>query len=145
MARIEESVVIRRPVEKVFAYATNVKNAPQWESAILEVEQTSQGPAGVGTTFRGANKVMGRRMAWTSKVTEYEPNKKAGETISSGSTVIENRLTFDPVEGGTKVTIVYDMKVGGLLKLFAPMLVSSIRKEIKRNLGNLKSILEAQT
>jgi hypothetical protein len=48
------------------------------------------------------------------------------------------------VEKGTKVTQVYDMKAGGFLKLFAPMMTSSMRKEMKKNLSNLKSILEVQ-
>jgi uncharacterized protein YndB with AHSA1/START domain len=145
MARIEESVVIKRPVDQVFAYVTNIKNLPQWESAILEAEQTSPGQMGIGTTFRGANRAMGRRMVWTSKVTEYEPNKKWGETISSGSTLIEEHLSFDPVDGGTKFTLVFNIQVGGFLKLFSPMVVSSMRKETKKSLGNLKNILEAQT
>ena len=144
MARIEESVDIKRPVDQVFAYVTDAKNWPRWESAMLEAEQTSPGQMGIGTTFRGANRVMGRRMVWTSKVTEYEPNKNWGEAISSGSTLIEEHLIFDPVEGGTKFTLVYDMQVGGLLKLFAPMVISTMRKQTKGNLSNLKSILEAQ-
>ncbi len=130
MARIEESVDIKRPVDQVFAYVTDAKNWPRWESAMLEAEQTSPGQMGIGTTFRGATRIMGRRMAWTSKVTEYEPNKKWGETISCGSTLIEEQLIFDPVEGGTKFTLVYDMQVGGLLKLFAPIVISTTRKWI---------------
>jgi uncharacterized protein YndB with AHSA1/START domain len=49
MARIEESVDIKRPVDKVFAYQTEAKNWPKWWSFIPEAEQTSQGPIGVGT------------------------------------------------------------------------------------------------
>jgi len=41
MARIEASRVINRPVEDVFAYVTDERNMPKWESYILEVEQTS--------------------------------------------------------------------------------------------------------
>ncbi len=100
---------------------------------------------GVGTTFGGTNKVMGRQMAWSSKVTEYAMNKMWRETIKSGSTLIDEHLTFSPVEGGTKFTQVYDMKVGGFLKLLSPMVVGSMRKEMRTNLGNLKSILEAQS
>ena len=54
-------------------------------------------------------------------------------------------LFYDPIEGGTKFTLRFDMKVGGFLKLFSPMLVSSVHKEVKVALNNLKSILEAQT
>ena len=58
---------------------------------------------------------------------------------------IEENVTYEPIEGRLKFTIVYDIKVGGLMKLFSPMVVSSMRKETKKSLNNLKSILEAQT
>lgn len=143
MARIEESVEIKRPVEKVFAYTTDPKSWPKWQSIIPEAEQTSQGPVGVGTTFKGTSRMMGRSMKWTAKATEYEPNRKFGKNITSGSLAIEQHNTYNPIEGGMKFTIVYDMKVSGFLKLLSPMLVNSMRKELKKSLGNLKRVLEA--
>jgi len=125
MARIEESVEIKCPVDNVFAYTTDANSWPKWQSFMMEAEQTSQGQIGVGTMFRGTNRMMGQRMEWTSRVTEYEQNRKWGKNITCGSMIIEEHLTFDPVEGGTKFTLVYDMKVGGFLKLFSPMVVSS--------------------
>jgi uncharacterized protein YndB with AHSA1/START domain len=145
MARIEETVEIKCPADKVFAYVATAKSWPKWHLSMLEAEQTSPGEMGVGTTFGGANKVMGRRKAWTSKVTEYEMNKKWRQIIKSGSTLIDEHLTFYPVDGGTKFTQVYDMKVGGFLKLFAPMLINTMRKEMKTDLNDLKSILETQS
>ena len=145
MARIEESVEIKRPVDKVFAYTTEAKSWSKWQSIIPEAEQTSQGPVGVGTTFKGIIHMMGLSMKWTAKATEYEPNRKFGKNITCGSITNEQHNTYDPIEGGTKFTIVYDMKVGGFFKLFSPMIVSSMRKELKKSLGNLKGVLEAQT
>ena len=145
MARIEESVEIKRPADRVFAYTTDAKSWPKWQSTIPEAEQTSQGPVGVGTTFKGTIHMMGLSMKWTAKATEYEPNKKFGKTITCGSLTNEQHNTYDPIEGGTKFTIVYNMKIGGLMKLISPMIVSSTRKALKKALGNLKGVLEAQT
>jgi hypothetical protein len=122
----------------------DVKNLPKWEPAMLEAEQTSPGSMSVGTTFRAANKVMGRRMAWTAKVTEYEPNRKSVWNITTGTILIEEHLNFVPPSVGSKFTQVYEVKVGGFLRLFTPMVVSTMRKQMKVNLANLKSILEAQ-
>ena len=144
MARIEESIEIKRPVDKIFAYTTDAKSWPKWQSFILEAEQMSQGQIGIGTTFKGANRMMGLSMKWTAKVTEYETNRKWAKNITCGSMMIEEHVTYVPIEGRIKFTIVYDMKVGGFLKLFSPMVVSSMRKETKKSLSNLKSILEAQ-
>jgi uncharacterized protein YndB with AHSA1/START domain len=145
MARIEESVEINRPIDQVFAYVTDIKNLSKWEPAILEVEQTSSGQIGIGTTFKGANKVMGRGMPFTSKVTDYLPNKKWSETISSGSTLIDLYWTFDSVGGGTKFIEVYDMKIGGFLRLFSSMIIGSMRRQLKLDLSKLKSTLETQS
>jgi len=145
MSRIEESIEIKRPVDKVFAYTTEAKNWPKWQSFIPEAEQTSQGPMNVGTTFKGVSRMMGRSMKWTAIATEYESNKKWRKNITCGSLAIEEHVTYNPVEGGTTFTIVYDMKAGGFLKLLSPVMAGSMRKETKKSLGNLKSILEAQT
>jgi hypothetical protein len=145
MAIIEETVEIKCPTDKVFVYVAEAKSWPKWHLSMLEAEQTSPGQIEIGTTFRGVNKVMGQRMPWTSKVSEYVLNKKWNETISSGSTIIKEQITVDPINVGTKFTEIYDMKVGGFLKLLAPIVVSSMRKEMRANLSTLKRILEAQT
>jgi len=142
MARIEESIGIKSPPEKVFTYTTDAKNWPKWQP-FPEAEQTSPGPMGVGTTTKGTIRMMGLSMKWTAKVTEYEPNRKFGKDIISGPITNEQHNTYDPIEGGTKFTIVYDMKVGGFMKLLSSVLASSMRKALKKALSNLKGILEA--
>jgi uncharacterized membrane protein len=146
MAIIEESIDIKCPVDKVFAYTTDVKSWSKWQSTVTEAEQTSPGQMGIGTTFKWTiHGGMGLTTKWTAKVTEYEPNKMWSKNEVTGSSVMESRLSFGPIEGGTKFTLRYDMKIGGFFKLFSPMLVSSTRKSMKVALNNIKSILEAQT
>jgi uncharacterized membrane protein len=145
MARIEESVEINRPADKVFTYTTEAKKWPEWQSFIMEAEQTSQESMGVGTTFRGVVRLMGLSMKWTAATTEYEPNKHWAKNIKSGGMSIVESVSYDVTEKGTKFTIAYDVKAGGIFKLFSPMIVSTMRKETKKSLGDLKKILESQT
>ena len=144
MSRIEGTVIIKRPADKVFAYTTEAKSWPKWHGAIPEAEQTSKGQMGVGTTFRGKTRMMGQTSEWTAKMTEYEPHKRWGKVIDSGSLVIDDKLVCDPAEGGTRLTMVYEVKVGGILKLLSPVIISSMRKQLKLDLASLKAILEAQ-
>jgi len=144
MSRIEGTVIIKRPADKVFAYTTEAKSWPKWHGAIPEAEQTSKGQMGVGTTFRGKSRMMGQTSEWTAKMTEYEPYKRWGKVIDSGSLVIDDKLVCDPAEGGTRLTMAYEVKVGGILKLLSPMIISSMRKQLKLDLASLKGILEAQ-
>ena len=142
MSRIEESIEIKCPVEEVFAYTTEAKSWSKWQSFIPEAAQTSQGPMDVGTTFEGVSRMMGRDMKWTAITTRYELNKKWAKNIASGSLAIEEHMAYNPVEGGTNFTIVYIMKASRFLKLISVLLTRSMRKETKKSLGNLKSILE---
>ena len=143
MSRIEESVEIHCPVEKAFALTTDATSWSIWQTIIPEAEQTSKGPVGIGTTFRGTCHLIGRTMKWTAQATEYEKDKKFGKDITSGSVFIEQHNTYGPVKDGVKFTLVYDMKVGGFMKLLSPMIVSSMHKELKKSLGNVKQMLEA--
>lgn len=144
MATIKEIAEIKLPADKVFAYTTDAKSWPKWQSMLPEAEQTSQGKVGVGTTFKGLVRLMGLTMKWTAEVTEYEANKRWGKTIISGSIVNKERVVCEPSEVGTKFTIMYDMSVGGFMKPFSPMIVNAMRKETKTSVGNLKRVLEGQ-
>ena len=145
MARVEASVVINRPVEEVFAFATNPENDPQWQTSMLESEQTSEGPMGVGATVRGVAQFLGQRIEWTSEVTEYEPNRKIVHKVTPPAPIsLEQSETFEPVEGGTRVTIVGEGETGGFFRLAEPIVIRMYERQIEANLGNLKDILEAQ-
>ena len=142
MPRIKESVDIKRPVDRVFAYTTDAKMWPKWQSTIPEAEQTSPDPVAVGSTFKGIIRMMGRNMKWTARTTECETNRRFGKTITCGSITNEQHNTYEPRDEGTRFTIVYDMRMGGLMKLFSPMIINSTRQALKKALTNLKSVLE---
>jgi uncharacterized protein YndB with AHSA1/START domain len=142
MATMEGSITINRPVEEVFAYVTDIANFAKWNGQASQGEQTSQGPVGVGTTYRGAYDVMGRKMDWTSEVTEYEPNRKIAQKIDMGPTVMAMSWLVEPVEGGTKFTIRSEGEMGGLAKLAGPLMDRTMKKQMEGNLARLKALLE---
>lgn len=141
MAKVEASVVIKRPVEEVFAFVTEVTNWSEW-TGFPEVEQTSEGPVGVGTTFRGVTEFMGRRGEWTSEVTAYEPNKRVEQKIIWGPMSMEQTLSFEPVEEGTRYTQASEGETGGVFKVAGPIVNRTMRKQLEDSLAKLKHILE---
>jgi ligand-binding SRPBCC domain-containing protein len=142
MAHIEESIEINAPAEKVFAFTADAAQWSRWHTAIPEAEQTSKGPIGVGTTFKGVTRLMGRSMPWTATATEYEPNTKFGKNIDSGSVFIEQHNSCTPIAAGTKFTLTYDMKFSGCMRILSPFIVNAMRKEMKKSLINVKQIVE---
>jgi uncharacterized membrane protein len=144
MAKVEVSVVINRPIEEVFAFAANIENNAQWQSGVLEAQVTSEGPIGVGTTYRYVTQLLGRRIEADGEVTEYESNRKYSFKSTSGPFPIEGGLTCEAAEGGTKVTLVVEADVGGFFKMAEPLVVRTIKKQFEADVGKLKDLLEAQ-
>lgn len=144
MLRIEKSVVINRPIEEVFAFVARSENYAQWAGPVLEAKQTSEGPVGVGTTSTRVTQFLGRRIESDYEVTEYEPNRKVSSKTSSGPVPLGERITFEAVDGGTKVSVVGEVEPAGFFKLAEPILARAIKRQMGTDVGTLKDLLEAQ-
>ncbi len=143
MAKMETSIVINRPVEEVFAVLSNLENNPKWSSGFLEVKKMSEGPIGVGTTWRATQKALGQRIEGEAEVTEYEPSRKSALKSRSGPIPAKIWQTFEPVEGGTRVSIVFEAQPGGFFKLAEPLVMSMLKRNFESDLANLKDLMEA--
>ena len=144
MAKIETSIVINRPVEEVFAVVTNVENNPKWSSAFIEAKKTSAGPIGVGTTWRIVGKLFGQRIETEQECTEYGPNRKFAQKSKAGPIPVQTQQTFEPVEGGTRVSIDGTIEPGGFFKLAEPLFANMIKRTVEADFANLKDLMEAR-
>ena len=143
MATLDMSIVIKRPLEEVFAFLSNPENNPKWVSMSNEVHLTSAGPIGVGTTFRSVVTVLGRRLEGEVEFTEYEPNRSYAQKTTSGPIPVESRVTFERVDGGTQVTNHQVAEPGGFFKLAEPVLVRMIKRQFEADFANLKDLMES--
>jgi uncharacterized protein YndB with AHSA1/START domain len=139
---MERSITINRPVEEVFAFVTDVANFAKWNKQAGQSEQSSEGPVGLGTKYRGSYDFMGRTMQWVSEITEFEPNQKAVQTIRMGPTEMIMGWFLQPVAGGTKFTIRTEGPTGGLAKLAGPLMDRTMEKDAEDDLARLKALLE---
>ena len=139
---MEGSININRTVEEVFAYVTDVANLAKWDRQAGQSVQTSEGPVGLGTTYRGSYEVLGKAMDWTSEITEYEPNRKVVQKIDMGPTVMTMGWLLEPAESGTRFTISSEGYMSGLAKLAGPVLDRTMKKQMEDNLARLKAVLE---
>jgi uncharacterized membrane protein len=140
MAKMETSIVINRPIHDVFEVLSNFENNPKWASeSFLEVKKTSQGPTGVGTTWRFVQKAFGQRIEGEAEITEYEPIRKSTLKTKWGLF----RMTYEPIEGGTQVNLVLDELPGGFFRLVEPLVMGTVKSSIEAALANLKDLMEA--
>ncbi len=140
----EESIVIERPVEAVFAYMDDISLEREWQPNLRDAIQTPPGQPDVGTEKRYVSEFMGRRFDNTYVNTEYEPNRRVAYTIKPGSDLQgTGEILWEQVDGGTRVTMRVEPKARGFLR-FMPrgVLEAMYSKELQGTLARLKRCLE---
>ncbi len=142
MAKLEAGITINRPVEEVFAFTSNPENEPLWRPELVELEITSEGPIGVGTTLREVMQFLGRRIENTGEITKYEPNKMMAVKSTSGPFPFEMTGTYRPVEGGTELTFEVEAEVGGFFRFAEPLVARMGKRQMETQLANLKDLME---
>ena len=143
MSQISSSIVINRPIQDVFAVLTNVENTGKWFPGDVKEWWTSPPPHGVGSTRRARVK-MGLMTTENDGVTTvYEPPHRAGMKGTSKNAPFEAMLTFESVDGGTRVESNVDLFMTGAAKLFGGMFTRWYGKSWDQGLGNLKRMMES--
>jgi uncharacterized protein YndB with AHSA1/START domain len=143
MSRIQREIVINRPVDEVFDFMADGRNEPQYNPHMLRAEQISAGPIGRGTQFRTEVTTRGRSMEMAYEITAYErPQRLALRTIKAVVDV-QSTETFDPVPGGTRLRLLWEVEPRGVFKLMTPLLARMMGRRLDTVLANIKCVLEA--
>ena len=135
-------ITIGRPLHEVFEFIADPENIPKWNYAIEETRKTSDGPVGVGTTYRQVRTIPNRSEE-SVEVTELEPDERFAIHGSLGPFIGTLTYEFVDVDASTQITNTADLEASGLMKLAAPIATRRIRDAVAQNLGVLKRLLEA--
>jgi carbon monoxide dehydrogenase subunit G len=141
MIRLEESIVVERPVEEVFAYTTDPAKVPEWQSSALEA--SADGPLRPGTTLTEVRKFLGRRIVSRLEVEQHEPPRKFAGRVTTGPVQFRFEQTTEPANSGTRVSVLVEGEPGGFFRLAEPLVERALRRELQTNSATLKDILEA--
>jgi carbon monoxide dehydrogenase subunit G len=142
---ITTTVHINRPVEQVFTYTSNPEKYVEWRPGFEEAKVTSSMPLRVGSTFCMTARFLGRRMEINAEFTEFQPNKLYAFKTTSGPVKSEGIVKFEPVNGGTQITMNAETKYGGLLRFAEPLLRGLSYKNLENQMQYLKAVLEGQS
>lgn len=143
MAKIKKTITINAPVEKVFDYASEPTNLPEFWPSMVETKDIKKVHGSVGDTFSWVYKMAGMRFEGTSEVVESIANERR-VTKSSGSIPNMFTWTYQPEQAGTKLTleIEYTVPVPLLGKLAEAFIVKMNEREADALLANLKARME---
>ncbi len=141
MIKVEKSIVINKPVEDVFNFVTGADNYTKWQAAVEQVIEG--GPRNtVGSQFTEVRKFMGQEMRTTLELTEFVPNAKWAAKVVKGPVPYEVNMTFQSIDGSTKVTTCVDGEPKGFFKLAEGMVAGQLEKSLADDELKLKELLE---
>jgi len=142
MAKIEQSIAINAPVEKVFSYITDPTNQLEWLPSITDVRDVTG--EGVGKRFSWTYKMMGMSFKGESEVVEYIPNER-NALKTKGGILSTWHWTYKPQAGGTLVNLVveYTIPVPVLGKVAEKLILRQNEREAALSMTNIKERLEA--
>lgn len=140
--RLQVSQVIDRPAVDVFHFYAHehVRNHPRWDPDI-ELEQSSEGPIGIGTIIRRRNSRSGTPVEGTMEVVEFEPNRAFGVVIHDGPVEMRGRTTFEAI-GDDQTTITTFVEIPGMDD---SMDTSFLISRMERSVANMKQLIESET
>jgi len=125
--RIEESVIIHRPPEEVFAFLEVRSNDAAWMEAVVESEWLDSAaadpaaPIGVGRRGRMVMKLPGHREEFIDEVTEYEPGTRIAHRTLNGPIQLNTACICEPAGDGCRSTVLgaAERLPGGMFGRFA--------------------------
>jgi uncharacterized membrane protein len=143
MIKLDFTQEIKAPVEKVFAFVTDFRNAAKWQNGVIESSQSPDGPTQLGTKLKTVRTFLGQRLEATAEVTDFAANQKVAFKSTSGPIQFNFLQTFSSVSGGTKVDIHVEMEGSGFFKVAEGAFGSNLKKELESQGQKLKEVLEA--
>lgn len=139
--RVEETVVISRPIEELYRFWRNLENLPRFMTHLESVERLTdtlsrwraKGPAGT-------------HVEWNAEIINEVPNQVIGWRSLEGSDVVSaGSVNFDQTGSGTRVRVrlQYSPPGGKAGAAVARLLGRDAATEIRQDLRRFKQLVES--
>ena len=133
---------IARPVQDVFAYATDPDLLSTWQTNTVSAQREDDGPYGSGSRLREVHSGPGgKELESVVEVVEYVPDRVFALEVKEG-TPIHAHITFDPAGDGTRIRFRAHGRLTGPMRIIEPLVGRMLRKQFTQYVATLKRVLE---
>jgi len=136
--RIEHSIDIAAPVDRVWAVTMDVESWPEHTPSMTSVKRLDDAPLAIGSTARIKQPAQPTRI-WT--VTAFEPKARFAWTTKALGMRMTGGHQLASIEGGTRNTLTVDIE-GALAPLLGLVMRGPIRKAITAENEGFKAAAE---
>ena len=141
---VTTEIVIDRPRTEVAGYACDPDHATEWYANITAVSWKSPKPLSVGSLVEFTAKFLGRRLVYTYEIAEFVPGSRLVMRTADGPFPMVTTYEFtDSDAEATRMTLRNAGTPGGFAKIAARGMERAMRSANKKDLQQLKAVLEA--
>ena len=130
---IQDSVVVERPPEIVYAFIRDLERAPEWQDSLESVDVEA------GTEVR---RFAGRRATARFLVMEDDAPRRLVIRSEGGPADARAEFELDPDGDATRVKFTLELELGWSARFAATVIKPAAQRETRANLRRLKELLE---
>jgi len=142
------TIEVERDPADVWDYVADVTNQDHWVDGMFESEVLGDGPIGRGTQIRGTYTYGGGSAPVLMTITEFHEGRQLSIDASEGPFPFSGTLTLQ--RSGPSTNVTNAMQAGSdhiftsiMFTLFRPLTKMMMSRQMKKELGQLKAILES--
>jgi hypothetical protein len=140
---VQTEILIDRPVADVADYVANPDNASSWYVNIKSVEWRTDPPLREGSQVAFVAHFLGRRLAYTYTVIEYEPGRQLVMRTADGPFPMETTYTWGELgPSSTRMRLRNKGAPRGFSRVMTVVMVPAMRHANRKDLARLKELLE---
>jgi len=138
---VKPEIVIHRPRAVVAAYMFDPRHDAEWTTGVISVRPLTDGPLRAGARVERTVKFLGRRFGYQYECVDAAPERFVELRVEQPFPM-QVRYQLDDVPDGTLASIRARGEASGFFRVAAPLLSRMVRRNITRDLEQLKQILE---
>lgn len=139
------TIDIDRPAGDVFDYLADMSNNPAWQRGQQRCVWTSEPPLRAGSTYDQEARFLGRTIASSFEVTEFEPGRRIRIVTTGGTMPIDVTRTVEPLnEGRCRVRAEVRGEPPAAMRLLGPLLDRMVTRSVEGDYRRLRQHLETR-
>ena len=143
MIQLDQQIFIKRDPVEVYDFISDPTNSPKYQSGMQSATWTSDGPVGVGSTYKVVTRFLGKDIEATIEITDWQPPTQNTIKTISGPIPMEVTVNVAAQDGGTLLSQKGQVELAGFFKLAEGLLRSQVEKQMEADLNALKMMLES--
>lgn len=141
----EHDVIVERPVEDVYAYVSDVRNASEWVSwadEMVVIEGSEQSGVAEGQRRSIKQTDFGIQSETVLEATDVDPGRSYTFESVDGPVEYRGTYRFEAVDDGTRLSRTYHVELSGLTRVVEPVMARRMKRRWESDFERLKTILE---